>query len=191
MAGGTFLDYDGKRAAALESALLEGTVVSAKDGELTVADAASWPEGTALAGRTVTVDFPFGRRRECFTVARVERDGANRRVVLEGAPFFTYHRGEVLDLADGTVTRANQFVGTTVQKGGQTTRYLHGARLEIPEISLSAHVGGVCCQVGHMRMRYETLEDLDLAAAGVKPGMTFKIVPDWTGATVRLVRETP
>ena len=188
--GGTFLDYGGRRVAELERGLLLANVVSAKDGEITVSDAPGWTEGDALAGRTLVVDFPFGRRRETFTVSRIERVGANRRIVLEGAPFFTYHRGEVLDVADKLVTRASQFIGTTVQKGGQTTRYLHGARLEFPQIGLSAHVGGVCCQSGHMRLRYETLEDIDLEAAGVKPGMEFKITPDWTGATVRLTEES-
>jgi hypothetical protein len=188
--GGTFLDYGKQRVASLERGFLQAAVVSAKDGEITVSNAPGWTEGSALAGCTLIVDFPFGRRRETFTVSRIERDGANNRIVLEGAPFFTYHRGEVLDLVDNHVTRANQFIGTTVQKGGQTTRYLHGARLVFPQIGLSAHVGGICCQSGHMRLRYETLEDIDLTAAGVKPGMEFKILPDWTGATVRVIGES-
>ena len=188
--GGTFLDYGGERIASLGQGLLQANVVSAKDGEITVSNAAGWNEGSSLAGRTLIVDFPFGNRRETFTVSRIECDGANLRIVLEGAPFFTYHRGEVLDVADNSITRANQFVGTTVQKGGQTTRYMHGTRLEIPEAGVSAHVGGVCCQSGHMRIRYETLEDVDLAAAGVKPGMEFTIRPDWTGATVRVMEES-
>ena len=32
---------------------------------------------------------------------------------------------------------------------------------------------------------YETM-----TAAGVKPGMEFKILPDWTGATVRVIGES-
>jgi hypothetical protein len=190
LVGGTFLDYGEKRVASIERGLLQAKVVSAKDGEITISKADGWKEGVSLAGRTLIVDFPFGNRRETFIVSRIERDGANLRIVLEGSPFFTYHRGEVLDLKDNNITRANQFTGTTVQKGGQTTRYMHGTLLEFPEIGLSAHIGGVSCQSGHMRIRYETQEDIDLTAAGVKPGMEFKLSPDWNGATVRIIEET-
>ena len=125
-------------------------------------------------------------------VDRIERAaGGKVRVVLEGAPFFTYHRGEVLDVDDPCITDARQFIGTTVQKGGQTSRYLHGAKIDIPEIGVSAHVGGVACQSGHDRERFAVQEDIDLKSAGLKKGMMFLVSPDWSGATALIMEETP
>ena len=110
-------------------------------------------------------------------------------MALAGAPFFTYHRGEVLDLDDASIVNHRQFIGTAVQKGGQTSRYLYGAKLSFPEIGFSAHVGGVACQNGHDRERFAVQEDVDVKAIGLKRGMTFLISPDWSGATAQVMEE--
>ena len=191
MAGGTFVDVGGRRVASAKKGAYVAHVVAAKDGELVLSGAGDWPVGEAWKGRTVRVDFPFGDRREAFMVDRIERDGEKTRVVLAGAPFFTYHRGEVLDVDDPCIVNHRQFIGTTVQKGGQTSRYLHGAKLTIPEIGFSAHVGGVACQSGHDRERFAVQEDVDLKSAGLKKGMTFLISPDWSSATAQVMEETP
>ena len=191
MAGGTFLDFGGRRVAAAKKGAYRAAVASARDGELVLAGAGDWPVGEAWKGRTVRVDFPFGSRRETFTVDRIERTKDGARVLLAGAPFFTYHRGEVLDVDDPCITDARQFIGTAVQKGGQTSRYLHGAKIDIPEIGVSAHVGGVACQSGHDRERFAVQEDIDLKSAGLKKGMMFLVSPDWSGATALIMEETP
>ena len=73
----------------------------------------------------------------------------------------------------------------------RSSRYLYGAKLTIPEIGVSAHVGGVACQSGHDRERFAVQEDIDLKSAGLKKGMTFLVSPDWSGATALIMEETP
>lgn len=189
MSGGTFLDYAGERRVCAAKGTCRAKVVSARDGELLLSQAEDWPVGTAWRGRTVRVDFPFGARREAFEIDCIERTDAGVRVVLAGAPFFTYHRGKVLGFTGNGINRANQFSGTLLWKGGQTTRYMSGCRLEVPEAGFAGHLDRADNQVGHDTERLSVVEDVDLQAAGLKPGMDYFIRPEWYGATADVMQE--
>lgn len=189
ISGGTFLDYAGERRVRAVKGACRAKVISARDGELLLSQAEDWPVGEAWRGRTVRVDFPFGARREAFEIDRIERTDAGVRVVLAGAPFFTYHRGKVLGFTGNGINRANQFSGTLLWKGGQTTRYMSGCRLEVPEAGFVGHLDRADNQVGHDTERLSVVEDVDLQAAGLKPGMDYLVCPEWYGATADVMQE--
>lgn len=189
LSGGTFLEYAGARRVQSAKGTCRAKVISARDGELLLPPAEDWPVGSAWRGRTVLVDFPFGARREAFEIDRIERTDAGVRIVLAGAPFFTYHRGKVLGFTGNGISRANQFSGTLLWKGGQTTRYLSGCRLEVPDAGFVGHLDRADNQVGHDTERLCIVEDVDLQAAGLKPGMDYLIRPEWFDATAEVMQE--
>lgn len=183
--GGTTLEYGGHPVVVQPCGVRRAKVEKADQGRIVLAGADGWPTGEAWRGRTVCVDFG-GNRREAYQIERIERDGGRTAVVLEGAPFFFDHRGTVTAMRSGQITRANQFVGTKVQKGGQCRRYLAGSRIEFPAIGLSATLAATCCEV-LTEARFEVAGVPDLEAAGVKTGMDFIIAPNLEGAVAEVV----
>lgn len=158
---------------------------------LVLTGAENWPEGDVLKGHTVIAAYNRGKRREAYTVERIERQGKLTLVHLANAPFFIDHRGEVRDnMGRGEkLLRGNQFSGTATGKGGELTHYLSGSKVTFPELGLIFTLENV--DMRHdSSFRWSLCEPVDLVKAGVKTGMRFQVFPDWKDSIIELMTTT-
>lgn len=144
-----------------------------------------------LKGHTVIAAYNRGKRREAYTVERIERQGKLTLVHLAKPPFFIDHRGEVRDnMGRGEkLLRGNQFSGTETGKGGELTHYLSGSKVTFPELGLIFTLENV--DMRHdSSFRWSLCEPVDLVKAGVKTGMRFQVFPDWKDSIIELMTTT-
>ncbi|MBR6373701.1 MAG: hypothetical protein IKS20_11015, partial [Victivallales bacterium] len=185
MAGGTYLQWHrnemlkGQGTLTGRIAGIQGDI-SGQPGKsvLVLEGAETWPDGTALKGRTLIAGYNRGHRRDAYSIDHIEHQGKLTYVHLECAPFFRDHSGKVLGFEE--LYRQNQFRGTGTSKGGNT-RYLAGSQVYFPQIGKRY----ILLSVAESNV-YTLQENVNVALEGVKPEMQFFIEPDWKGALVEV-----